>query len=97
MTVGRGRRAHLGAAPGARDARRSTDVGVRAGETMREVLVGPGETVGPERHQGVAPIEGDDETGAAEWASERIPEGATREAARPIWLEAMELPGLSRG
>ena len=45
----------------------------------------------------MAPIEGDDETGAAEWASERIPEGATREQARPIWLEAMELPGLSRG
>ena len=74
-----------------------TEIGIRAGETMSEVLTGPGETVGPEAHQGVAPIEGDGETSVAEWASERIPDGATREQARPIWLEAMELPGLSRG
>jgi FlaA1/EpsC-like NDP-sugar epimerase len=74
-----------------------TEIGVRAGETMSEVLTGPGETVGPEAHQGAAPIEADGETGVAEWAAERIPEGATREQARPIWLEAMELPGLSRG
>jgi hypothetical protein len=61
------------------------------------VLTGPGETVGPEAHQGAAPIEGDEATAVAEWASQRIPDGATREQARPIWLEAMELPGLARG
>src|SRR3954470_20637905 len=33
-------------------------VGVRAGETMREVLVGPGEDLQPERLQGAAPITG---------------------------------------
>src|SRR5213079_139341 len=33
-------------------------VGVRAGETMREVLVGPGEELRPERLQGTAPITG---------------------------------------
>jgi len=33
-------------------------VGVRAGETMREVLVGPGEQLGSERLQGAAPITG---------------------------------------
>ena len=73
------------------------EIGIRAGETMSEVLTGPGETVGAEAHQGVAAIDGDGNTGAAEWVSERIPEGATREQARPIWLEAMELPGLARG
>src|SRR5436309_974835 len=33
-------------------------VGVRAGETMHEVLVGPGEGLQPERYQGAAPIAG---------------------------------------
>jgi nucleoside-diphosphate-sugar epimerase/sugar phosphate isomerase/epimerase len=73
------------------------EIGIRAGETMSEVLTGPGETVGAEAHQGAAPIEGDGETASADWAAERLSDGIGREEARPIWLEAMELPGLRRG
>jgi FlaA1/EpsC-like NDP-sugar epimerase len=33
-------------------------LGVRPGETMREVLTGDGETLGPMRHQGIVEIQG---------------------------------------
>jgi nucleoside-diphosphate-sugar epimerase len=72
------------------------EIGVREGETMREVLTGPGEKVGAEAHQGIAPILGDDPADSAAWVAERLPEGVGREEARPIWLEAMSRPGLSR-
>ena len=69
-------------------------VGIRPGETMSEVLVGPGEEVGPERHQGAAPIEGAIPTAAPAWVLERLPERGTRAEARAVWLEALSRPGL---
>ncbi len=64
-------------------------LGVRPGETFREVLVGEGETLGSERRQGVAAIEGTTSTAGAAWAAEHLEERVAREAARPVWLEAL--------
>jgi len=72
------------------------EIGIREGETMREVLTGPGEEVGAEAHQGIAPILGDHATGSAAWVAERLPEGAGREQVRAIWMEAMQRPDLLR-
>ncbi|MEK6277890.1 MAG: polysaccharide biosynthesis protein [Actinomycetota bacterium] len=72
------------------------EIGIREGETMREVLTGPGEEVGAEAHQGIAPIQGDEVTQSAAWVAERLPQGAGREEARAIWLEAMKRPDLTR-
>ena len=69
-------------------------VGIRPGETMNEVLVGPAETLGEERFQGIAPILGEVPTSAPAWVLERLPERATREEARAVWLEALSRPGL---
>ena len=69
-------------------------VGIRPGETMSEVLVGPGEEVGQERFQGIAPIEGDVPTAAPAWVLERLPERGSREDVRAVWLEALSRPGL---
>jgi nucleoside-diphosphate-sugar epimerase/sugar phosphate isomerase/epimerase len=69
-------------------------VGIRPGETMSEVLVAPGEEIGDERHQGIAPIAGEVPTAAPAWVLERLPERGTREEARAVWLEAMRRPGL---
>jgi FlaA1/EpsC-like NDP-sugar epimerase len=69
-------------------------VGIRRGETMSEVLTGPGEELGDEPHQGISVIEGEIPTAGAAWVMERLPERATRETARPVWLEAMRRPGL---
>jgi nucleoside-diphosphate-sugar epimerase/sugar phosphate isomerase/epimerase len=69
-------------------------VGIRRGETMSEMLTGPGEELGDEPHQGIAVIEGEIPTAGAAWVTERLPERATRESARPVWLEAMSRPGL---
>jgi nucleoside-diphosphate-sugar epimerase/sugar phosphate isomerase/epimerase len=71
-------------------------IGIREGETMREVLTGLGEEVGPEADQGIAPILSDNPTDSAAWVAERLPEGVSREEARAIWLEAMGRPGLDR-
>ena len=68
------------------------EIGVRAGETMSEVQTGPGEELGAEAHQGIAPILGAHETESAAWVAERMPEDASREQARAIWLEAMQRP-----
>jgi UDP-glucose 4-epimerase len=64
-------------------------LGVRAGETMSEVLTGPGERLGPERHQGIAAIEGGAPASGPAWVAERLEAGMSREAARAVWLEAM--------
>jgi nucleoside-diphosphate-sugar epimerase len=69
-------------------------VGIRRGETMSEVLTGPGEELSGEPHQGISVIEGEIPTAGAAWVVERLPERATRESARAVWLEAMSRPGL---
>jgi nucleoside-diphosphate-sugar epimerase/sugar phosphate isomerase/epimerase len=69
-------------------------LGIRRGETLSEVLTAPGEELGEERHQGICAIEGEIPTTAAAWVAERLPERATREEARAVWLEAMQRPGL---
>jgi O-antigen biosynthesis protein WbqV len=70
------------------------EIGIRDGETLSEVLTGPGEELGPEAEQGIAPIEGEVSTAAAEWVAERLPAAGDRDAARAVWLEAMGQPGL---
>ena len=70
------------------------EIGIRDGETLSEVLTGPDEELGPEAEQGIAPIQGDVPTAAAEWVAERLPAAGDREAARSVWLEAMRQPGL---
>src|SRR5436190_6609511 len=69
-------------------------LGIRRGETLSEVLTGPGEMLGEERHQGICAIEGEIPTAGAAWVIERLPARGSREEARAIWLEAMQRPGL---
>jgi nucleoside-diphosphate-sugar epimerase/sugar phosphate isomerase/epimerase len=69
-------------------------VGIRPGETLSEVLVGPGEELGEERQQGIAPIYGDIPAAGAAWVLERLPKRGSREEVRSVWLEAMRRPGL---
>ena len=69
-------------------------VGIRRGETMSEVLTRPGEELSGEPHQGISVIEGEIPTAGAAWVVERLPERASRESARAVWLEAMSRPGL---
>jgi nucleoside-diphosphate-sugar epimerase/sugar phosphate isomerase/epimerase len=69
-------------------------LGIRPGETLSEVLVGPGEELGEPRFQGIAPIEGDIPATAPAWVVERLPARGTREETRAVWLEAMRRPGL---
>ena len=69
-------------------------LGIRRGETLSEVLTGPGETLGEEGHQGICAIEGEIPTAGAAWVIERLPARGSREEARAIWLEAMQRPGL---
>jgi len=69
-------------------------LGIRRGETLSEVLTGPGETLGEERHQGISAIGGEIPTAGAAWVIERLPARGSREEARAIWLEAMQRPGL---
>lgn len=65
-------------------------LGVREGETQREVLIGSGEALGGERLPGIAAISpGEADTRVAEWVAERLPERAGRKEARATWLEAM--------
>ena len=72
-----------------------TDViGIRPGETMGEILVGPAESLGEERFQGIAPIEGEVPTAAPAWVLERLGDGTPRDEARSVWLEALSRPGL---
>ena len=69
-------------------------VGIRPGETLSEVLVGAGEELLEERHQGIAPIRAEIATAAPAWVAERLPERGTREEVRAVWLEALRRPGL---
>ena len=69
-------------------------LGIRRGETMDEVLVGPGERLGTEPYPGIVEIESDVSTAAASWVAERIGADTSREAAREVWRAAMERPGL---
>jgi nucleoside-diphosphate-sugar epimerase/sugar phosphate isomerase/epimerase len=69
-------------------------VGIRPGETLTEVLTGPGEELGDELHQGIAAIRGAVPTTAPAWVVERLPARGTREELRAVWMEAMRRPGL---
>jgi nucleoside-diphosphate-sugar epimerase/sugar phosphate isomerase/epimerase len=69
-------------------------IGIRPGETTSEVLVGPGEEIGEERHQGIAEIAGEIPIAAPAWVLERLPARAPREDVRAVWMEAMRRPGL---
>ena len=69
-------------------------VGIRPGETLSEVLTGPGEELGDERHQGIAPILGEIPSAGPAWVLERLSERGSREESRAIWLDAMRRPGL---
>jgi nucleoside-diphosphate-sugar epimerase len=69
-------------------------LGIRRGETMGEVLVGAGERLGAELYPGLVEIESELATEAAGWVAERIGAETSREAAREVWREAMERPGL---
>jgi nucleoside-diphosphate-sugar epimerase/sugar phosphate isomerase/epimerase len=72
-------------------------VGIRRGETMNEVLTGPGEELSGEPHHGISVLRGEIPTTGAAWVAERLPERAARESARQVWLEAMSRPGLLAG
>jgi nucleoside-diphosphate-sugar epimerase/sugar phosphate isomerase/epimerase len=69
-------------------------VGIRHGETLSEMLTGPGESLGKKRYQGIIALEGETPTADAAWVAERLGRRAAREEARPIWLEAMSRPSL---
>ena len=69
-------------------------VGIRRGETMNEVLTGPDEELSGEPHHGISVIRGEIPITGAAWVAERLPEGAPRERAREVWMEAMSRPGL---
>jgi nucleoside-diphosphate-sugar epimerase/sugar phosphate isomerase/epimerase len=69
-------------------------VGIRRGETLEEVLTGPGEELDVERHQGVAAIRGGIPSAGPAWVAERLPARGGREEVRAVWLEAMRRPGL---
>jgi nucleoside-diphosphate-sugar epimerase len=69
-------------------------VGIRPGETLSEVLTGPGEELGEPRRQGIAPILGEIPTAGPAWVLERLPVNGSRAEARAVWLEAMRRPGL---
>jgi FlaA1/EpsC-like NDP-sugar epimerase len=67
------------------------EVGVRAGETMNEVLVGGGETLAPEVYQGAAPIAAA-AAGPLAAAARDAAEAETPEERRAVWLEALGVP-----
>jgi len=75
-------------------------LGIRRGETLSEILTGPGERLGPERHQGIAAIDGGAPASGPGWVAERLEAAGDRawqsngEAARAVWLEAMRRPAL---
>ena len=69
-------------------------LGIRPGETLTEVLTGPGERLGGERHQGIAAIDGGAAATGPAWVAERLEAGMAREATRAVWREAMSRPGL---
>ena len=69
-------------------------IGIRPGETVSEVLTGPGEQLAPTQHQGATAIVSEIPTAGPAWVLERLPKRGTRDEARAVWLEAMRRPGL---
>jgi nucleoside-diphosphate-sugar epimerase/sugar phosphate isomerase/epimerase len=69
-------------------------LGIRRGETLTEVLTGPGETLGGEARQGIAAIGGGPPSAGPAWVAERLEASMGRDEARGVWLEAMRRPGL---
>ena len=63
--------------------------GVRPGETMSEVLVGPGEQLGAELFQGAAVILGDARTDEAAAVVAEVERCATADERRQAWLRAL--------
>jgi nucleoside-diphosphate-sugar epimerase/sugar phosphate isomerase/epimerase len=63
--------------------------GVRPGETMNEVLVGPGEELGGELWQGAASIEPDATLSAAAAIVDEVERAAGAAQRRVLWLQAM--------
>lgn len=63
--------------------------GVRPGETMNEVLVGPGEELGGELYQGVAGIAGETPVEAMAAVVAEVDRAATAEDRRGVWLDAL--------
>lgn len=63
--------------------------GVRPGETMNEVLIGPGEELGPELHQGVCAITGDVALEAVGDVVDAVDAAPSAEARRQVWLDAL--------
>ena len=68
-------------------------LGVRPGEVMREILVGPGETLGPERHQGAAAIEPGPPAPEAAEAVDRLAGAGSPADRRRVWLDVLTRPG----
>jgi len=64
-------------------------LGVRPGETMHEVLTGPGEALGPERHQGCAEIEGGAAGDGVADLVERLARAVGPDERRALWLRAL--------
>jgi len=69
-------------------------LGIRAGETLTEVLTGSGEELGGEPLQGIATIEPGPLSPGPAWVAERLAGGQDRDEARAVWLEAMRRPAL---
>lgn len=72
-------------------------IGVRAGETMDEVLVGAGETLGQERHQGSAPILAEPRSSALGPVIDEVELARDMVRRRALWLAVLRsqpaLPG----
>jgi nucleoside-diphosphate-sugar epimerase/sugar phosphate isomerase/epimerase len=63
--------------------------GVRPGETMNEVLIGPGEELGDELYQGVCAITAEAPVETAAAVVDAVDEAASAEERRQIWLDAL--------
>ncbi|MGZ4267792.1 MAG: polysaccharide biosynthesis protein [Solirubrobacteraceae bacterium] len=76
---------------------RIATLGVRPGEVMREILVGPGETLGAEVHQGAAAIAPGPVAPEAGEAVDRLADARDAAARRRVWLEVLGRPGAFAG
>ena len=64
---------------------------------MREILAGPGEPLGPERHQGAAAIETDAISPEAGEAVDRLASARDAAERRRVWLDALTREGSFAG
>ena len=72
-----------------------TDViGIRPGETMGEILVGPASRSARSASRGSPPSRARLPTAAPAWVLERLGDATPRDEARSVWLEALSRPGL---